>query len=199
MILNLNVIADKNERSIGWVSFQPDGAISVGLKDKTFISPKFREKKFLWNFYNRVTVEYLVVHSPETLEPINNPHLTFHPPIYFHLKANGQEELFAGIAEPRLMLEQDNVVPWIRFVSRPLSEIGITKQLRDPDKSSIEQFTVPTTNCSIGLGVDFVRSTYTESAGLLFSRCINWQDHRVHVFCEMLPAQVTTLSWYHQS
>ncbi len=199
MILNLNVIADEIERSIGWISFQPDGAISVGLTDRTFVSPKFRARKFLWNLYNRVTLEYLVAHSPEALESVNNPHLTFHPPIYFHLRANGQEELFAGIAEPRLMLEQDNRVPWIRFVSRPLHEIGTAKQPRDSEKSSVEKFSVPTTDCSIGFGVDFIRSTQVESSELLFSRCVDWKEHRVHVFCEVLPAQISTLSWYHQS
>ena len=199
MILNLNVIADEIERSIGWVSFQPDGAISVGLTDRTFVSPKFRARNFLWNLYNRVTLEYLVAHSPEALESVDNPHLTFHPPIYFHLRANGQDELFAGIAEPRLMLEQDNRVPWIRFMSRPLHEIGLAKQPRDFEKSSVEKFSVPTADCSIGLGVDFVRSTQMESSELLFSRCVDCQKHRVHIFCEVLPAQISTLSWYHQS
>ncbi len=199
MIINLNVIADDTERSIGWISFQPDGAISVGLTDRTFISPKFRARNFLWNYYNRITLEYLVADSPEALEPINNPHLTFHPPIYFHLRANGQEELFAGIAEPRLMLGQDERVPWIRFVSRPLREIGIAKQPRDTEKTFVEKFLASTLDCSIGLGVDFIRPTQTESSELLFSRCIDWKEHRVHVFCEILPAQISTLSWYHQS
>src|SRR5450759_3219752 len=199
MIINLNVIDDDDERSIGWISFQPDGAISVGLTDRTFISPKFRARNFLWNYYNRITLEYLVADSPTALEPVNNPHLTFHPPIYFHLRANGREELFAGIAEPRLMLGQDKCVPWIRFVSRPLREIGIAKQSRDTGNTFVEKFLVPTLNCSIGLGVDFIRPTQTESLELLFSRCIDWKEHRVHVFCEMLPAQISTLSWHHQS
>ena len=198
MILNLNVIADELERSIGWMSFQPDGAISVGLTDRIFISPKFRARNFVWNFYNRISLEYLVAHSPEALEPINNPHLTFHPPIYFHLRANSQEELFAGLAEPRLMLLQDYCVPWIRFISRPVREIGEAKQPRDSEKSSIAKILLPTTECSIGLGVDFIRATQTESSELLFSRCVDWKEHRVHIFCEILPVQISTLSWYHQ-
>ena len=198
MKLNFNVVVDEFDRSIGWISFQPDGAISVGLADRTFISPKFRVRNLVWNMYNRISLEYLIAHSPEALESIRNPHLTFHPPIYFHLRANGQEELFAGIAEPRLMLLQDECVPWIRLVSRPVQEISKTNQPRDPENSSIIKILVPTKECSIGLGVDFVRSTHTESPELLFSRCIDWKEYRVHVFCEILPSQISTLSWYHQ-
>jgi hypothetical protein len=105
VIVNLNVVAEALQpRSVAWLSLQSDGSISVGLTDRTFVSPTFQARNFVWNLYNRVELEYIVAHTPEALEPVPNPHLTFHPPIYFHLRANGQEELWAGIAEPRLML-----------------------------------------------------------------------------------------------
>ena len=136
-------------RTIGWVSLQPDSSISVGLSDRTFISPRFHARQFVWNACNRVSLQYLVLHSPEELVAVVNPHLSFHPPIYFHLRANQDEELFAGIADAAIMLAQDGHVPWVRFVSRSVDQLAVC------------QF-------------------------------------RLHVRCEVLPAQAATLSWYHQ-
>jgi hypothetical protein len=198
MVILINVVADELERSIGWVSLQPDGSISVGLRDRTFVSPTFQARNFIWNFYNRVTLEYLITNSPETLRPVRNPHLTFHPPNYFHLRANDQEELFAGIAEPGLMLTQDERVPWIRFVSKPVRGIGPAQPPRNPSETTIKGFRVESSGCSIGLGIDFVRSSQSEVPGSLFSCCLDWHGHRIHVFCEELAAQISTLAWYHQ-
>src|SRR5690349_11976900 len=124
MIIRIDATEPTATRSIAWVSLQPDGSISVGLTDRTYVSPRFRARQFVWNAYNRVVAEYLIPHSSDELHVARNPHLTFHPPIYFHLRANGDEELFAGIADVGLMLTQVNRVPWIRFVSRPITEIA---------------------------------------------------------------------------
>jgi hypothetical protein len=199
VILLLNVVAEGIQpRSVGWISLQPDGSISVGLSDRTFVSPAFRARNFVWNLYNRVTLEYLVPHTPDTLEPVVNPHLTFHPPIYFHLRANGEEELFAGIAEPRLMLHDQETVPWLRFVSKPVSDLSAARPPRDPERTAIETVAVPSADGSIGLGIDFVRASHNEEPGFLLSRCFDCGEHRIHVFVEALPPQVPTLAWYHQ-
>lgn len=74
MLEMVNAVSAGSEHTIGWVSLQTDGAISVGLADRAFISPRFHARQFLWNAYNRVTVQYLVPHSPEGLRPVTNPH-----------------------------------------------------------------------------------------------------------------------------
>lgn len=195
----LNVTSEGIEtRAVGWISLQPDGAISVGLRDRTFISLTFRTRNFVWNLYNRVTLEYLVPHSPDTLEPVPNPHLTFHPPGYFHLRANGEDELFAGIAEPRLMLHADETVPWLRFVSKPVNELSRASEPRSPEKTMVETITIPDANCSVGLGIDFVRSEHGENRNLSWSNYFNCGEHRIHAFAEPLLPQFPTLSWFHQ-
>lgn len=199
VIVLLNVAAEGIVPcAMAWISLQPDGAISVGLNDRTFVSPTFRARNFVWNFYNRVTLEYLVPHSPEALEPVPNPHMTFHPPIYFHLRANGKDELFAGIAEPRLMLQADETVPWLRFVSKPISELSQASTPRSPDKTTVETIIVSDTKCSVGLGIDFVRPEHVESRALLWSHYLACGEHRIHAFAELLPPQIPTLNWYHQ-
>lgn len=199
MIVLLNAVAEAIQpRSVGWISLQPDGSISVGLRDRAFVSPTFRARNFVWNPYNRVTLEYMVAHTPDALRPVPNPHLTFHPPIYFHLRANDQEELFAGIAEPRLMLHDVETVPWLRFVSRPVYDLGAATAPRDPDQTSIENVRVASADRSIGLGIDFVRATQNQIPDVLLSRCFDCGEHRIHVFLESLPPQLPTLVWYHQ-
>lgn len=200
VIVVLNVAAEPLEpRSVGWLSLQPDGSISVGLTDRAFVSPTFRARNFVWNLYNRVELEYVVAHTPDTLQSIQKPHITFHPPIYFHLRANGEDELFAGIAEPRLMLHDVESVPWIRFVSNPVVDLSIAKPPRDPEKTTIETFQVPSPKRSIGIGVDFVRATHPAATGFLWSRCFDCDEHRIHVFVESRPPQLPTLAWYHQA
>jgi hypothetical protein len=79
MNLIVNARTPESEHTIAWLSVQPDNSVSVGLSDRTFISPRFHARQFLWNVDNRVTVEYLVPHDPDELRPVINPHLTFHP------------------------------------------------------------------------------------------------------------------------
>src|SRR3972149_1021589 len=74
--------------AIAWLSFQPDNSISFGLNDRTYISPRFRDRIFIWNAYNRICTIYEVPTDPEALEPVERPHFTYHPDVMFHLKSN---------------------------------------------------------------------------------------------------------------
>lgn len=196
----LDILLTANNKAtlkrIGWISLQPDGSISVGLNDKTFISPNFNAKNNLWNAYNRVTVEYLIQSDSNTLKPIRNPHLTFHPPIYFHLKANGNKALYEGIADLEIMLSQDNIVPWIRFISKPLPELSSAGTPRRPDRTKILSVTTPDENCSIGLGVDFVNAGIAIPANdVALSEYIDWQGYQIRIHATVLKPQIATLAW----
>jgi hypothetical protein len=197
VILAVRAVAAATEHTIGWVSLQPDGSISVGLADRAFISPRFHARQFLWSAYNRVTVQYLVPHAPEQLRPVTNPHLTFHPPVCFHLRANNDDELFAGIADVAVMLEQDGRVPWVRFVSRPVREM---RPAPDPraTRTTILKVPVESPAVSIGLAVDFVRPGAHDPSGRLVDHFIDCGQNRLHVSCEVLKEQQPTLAWYHQ-
>jgi hypothetical protein len=198
MIVQVIATFNELERSVGWVSLQPDGAVSVGLSDRTFVAPSFRARDFLWNAYNRVTLEYRVAHDPVGLEPVLNPHLTFHPPIYFHLRENGKDELWAGIADVAIMLEQDGRVPWVRFVSKPFTELNPASPPRDASRTTIQKVSVPSTDCSIGLGIDFAprpgeappewvtRNLVGATAGV-----------GIDIHTCILPPQIPTLAWLH--
>jgi hypothetical protein len=96
---------------VGWVSFQPDGSISFGLRDRTFVLESGRARINLWNAYNRVQIQYVAPKVTEPLLPVENPHFTFHPPVHFQLKSNAQrtskdEQIFSGIADVQITLMQ---------------------------------------------------------------------------------------------
>lgn len=190
---------DEVVRSVGWVSRQPDGAISVGLSDRTFVSPNFRSRDFLWNAYNRITLEYRIAHTPDALEPISNPHLTFHPPIYFHLREDRGPELWAGIADVWIMLTQERRVPWVRYVSKPFSELKIASAPRNPSITMIQKkVAVPNAECSIGLAVDFVHvdgGTPPEWVTNNFANASGGVD--IDIRAEILHPQESTLVWLH--
>jgi len=74
MRVMVNAVSAGSEHTIGWVSLQPDGSISVGSANRGFNSPRFHARQFLWNAHNRVTVQHLVPHGPEGLRPVTNSH-----------------------------------------------------------------------------------------------------------------------------
>lgn len=198
MDYQFNVNADGTERSFAWLSLQPDGAISVGLKDRTFVADSFRAQHFVWNYDNRIRLAYRVPNAPGATEPVENPHLTFHPPIMFHFRPNGGPDQFEAIAEPRLVIGDGETLPWVRYVSKPVNDLTEAKPPRDATRTSVELVTPSQPSCSIGLGIDFVPLAQQPVEEKLLSRCYDWGEVRIHVFCEQLPAQDSTLAWFHE-
>jgi len=198
MLLLVNAVVAGSEAPIAWISLQQDWSISVGLRDRAFISPRFDARQDIFNIDNRVTVQYLVPDSPDQLRQVTNPHLTFHPPIYFHLHANSDQELFSGIADVSLILADESRVPWIRFTSRVLSQLPSSGPPRDTSDTSILRVPMRSSHASVGLGVDYVQPGVEDASGGLLDHFVDWGRFRLHIFCEERPAQLATLAWYHQ-
>jgi hypothetical protein len=198
MQLALNAAAPDGLHGIGWINLRPDGSIAVGLRDRAFVSRRFHSNLDLFNADNRITLAYLVPDAPDALRAVANPHLTFHPPIYFHLRAPKDEMQFEGIAEIELMLADHDSVPWVRFVSRPVQDLPISGGSREPDDTEAVNVPVGSEPCSIGLAVDFVRRGSAEPSGRLLDRFADCSEVRIRVSCEVLPPQEATLAWIHQ-
>jgi hypothetical protein len=119
--------------NLAWVSFQPDGSISFGLNDRTYISPRFKSVIGVWSAYNRVKMQYRVASDPTALEPVQNPHFTYHPPGQFTLKehrSNNEDALFFGVALPDLTVRQEGKMPWLRATTAPIRTLKETSQPR---------------------------------------------------------------------
>jgi hypothetical protein len=152
----------------------------------------------IWNWYNRVKLEYRVPYATVAQVPVENPHLTFHPPLLFHFRPNGGPDQFEAIAEARLVTGIGETLEWVRFVSKPIEQLREAGPPRDPARTAVEVVTPSRLDCSIGLGIDFVPISQGPVAGKLLSRCYDCGEVRIHVFCEELPEQEATLSWFHE-
>ena len=177
-------------------------SVSVGLNDRVFVVPDFKAEHFVWSMFNRVTLNYLV-HSEDTdsdLVRVDSPHLTFHPPHWFHLTVKGKKEApFQAIGEVSLMLRQDGVVPWVRFVSKPVFQLPITGVPRHNEHTKFLDVNLSSDKCSIGLAVDFESSDVRPSIeGALVDTFLPWGINFLRVYAVELPPQKATMSWYHQ-
>ncbi len=190
---------------IAWISFQPGGDISVGLNDKTFISPRFKGRRPIWNVFNRVTAQFEVSSDPMTLEPVRNPHFTFHAPNYFHLKSDKElarkddAALFAGICEVSIVLEQQQEMPWLRVTTAPLHQLrsaGLRWSKIPNDDLPIE---TPSEDKSVKIEVDFIRpqaiGQHVNPVPVTWS--FPWGDIAMRVRASLAPPHIATPSWFH--
>jgi hypothetical protein len=191
----------------GWMSFQPDGSVSFGLSDRTYVSPRFRERRFLWNVYNRVTVEYVVPSEPSTLLQVQNPHFTFHPDVMFHLKSNKDkkaedEAIFEGIADVGIVLQQQGEMPWIRATSAPFDQLTETGRLRAPAIETEDLMTeapVVMNTASMKMEVDFVRPEAVVEHREAMTWEYAWGKVGLRIRTGFVAPQIATLSWFHSA
>ena len=187
---------------IAWVSFQPDGSISFGLNDRTYISPRFRARHFVWNAYNRVRIRYEVPSDRTTLETVKNPHFTFHPALWFHLKADGpsgDDALFEATADVGLTLEQHLEMPWVRSVSAPIATLP-TSGWRAGDIAIDElSIRVPSERFSVAVALDFVKPQAGEGLDHQSRWFIAWHNVAIRITLSFTYPQIATCSWFHFS
>jgi hypothetical protein len=197
-IVQVVAAVNNEERAVGWVSFQPDGSVSVGLSDKTFVTPQFSKQNFVWNANNQQTLEFLVPNNSDSLQLVRNPHLTSHPPNYFHLRENGKDELWAGIADIAIMLEQDRRIPWVRFVSKQFSELKLASTPRGLAKTTIRKVELENPDASVCLAVDFLHQKGDEPPEWV-SKNLQGATGGVKVDINAFATkpQISTLAWLH--
>ena len=188
--------------AIGWISFQPDGSISFGLNDQTYISPRFRDRISIWNAYNRVCTIYEVPTDPSALKPVENPHFTYHPDIMFHLKSNDDliredQAIFQGIADVPITLEQDCQMPWIRAVSAPVDKLKIRSARPDAIETEDLMLSAPTERISVRIALDFVKPAAATTLGHQTQWCIPWGKVALKITLAWTYPQIATLAWFH--
>jgi|SRR5665213_142709 len=202
---HLQCEADGKVANIAWLSFQPDGSVSFGLHDNTFISPQFKGRRGVWSAFNRRETQYLIQSSPAALEQVRNPHFTYHPPGTFRLKTKYAVTLFEGIALVSLVLRQDGELCWIRAISKPIHEL-LAKPHNSTRADGIDsenwRLSVPHVFGSIMIAVDLfpLGTRYARPPiknGLV--REIEWHNVSVRMMAQLGPPQIGTLSWFHSA
>lgn len=186
---------------VGWISLsRRDSGTSVGLCDRALMVRDFEAKKFLWNAYHRQTTHFSASDAPLAMRSVLNPHMTFHPPARLHLtEGHGGKKPFQAFADIPTALTQQTVVPWIRFVSKPLRALGqiAASQVTAPSFIKIE---VPSPDRSMAINVDFVAlgSAPVPANDLLFSKIFTFDVYAIRIDVRSVPGQQAILGWMHQ-
>jgi hypothetical protein len=192
--------------SVAWVSFQPDGSISFGLRDRTFVLESARVRSNLWNAYNRIQIQYVAPNVAEPILPVANPHFTFHPPVHFHLKSNSQrasedDQIFSGIADVQITLTQQVEMPWIRATSAPLNDLKQSSARADGIPTEDLAIAVPAifAAASAAIEIDFIRLEDVRPGLDGPTWEIAWHGFAIRISLKSVGPQMATLSWFHSS
>ncbi|HEV2545908.1 MAG TPA: hypothetical protein VGU20_01085 [Stellaceae bacterium] len=159
-------------RSLAWISFQKDGSISVGFADNS-ISVQDTQQ----------------ANAPRTLV---NPHFTFHPPAWWHLRSEGEEAMWRGLVWTKHLPDAD-CSPWLRFVSKPVNDLPIFKRVSHGKQAGIWALPV-SESCSVGLMVDFVNSV-PSAANDATAKFMPWHDVTLRFRARPLPPQQSALGY----
>lgn len=184
--------------NLGWVSFQTDDSISFGLNDRTFISPKFKAVYGVWSAYNRVKVSFGIESDPATLEPVQNPHFTYHPPGKFQLKDNRSpegEQLFFAIALVDLTVRQQRKMQWLAAYSAPFHTLRTQSgQFRERVEELV--MTVPDERLSACMEITFVPPNTTRSMSPTVCY-VPWGGLNLEISLSFTSPRIATLMWFH--
>lgn len=184
--------------NIAWLSFQPDWSISFGLNDRTFVAPRFGAKAYVFNAYNRVRSEFLVSSDGAGLNPIRNPHFTYHPSVRFHLTGNGDEDVFDGIADLPLILSQQSEFPWIRAITSPLNTLPVARTRDDGIETDRWELPPFPPNTSARISIDLLRPAPLATRSTNLVRLVPWGDAMARIEIDNVSPQQATLSWFHE-
>lgn len=164
-------VTQDGSRSVAWISVADSGDVSAGLKDK----------------------EVVMASPGGERAGSRNPHFTFHPPMYHHLRTNREPELLAGLMDVGLILAEQGVVPWIRLVSRPYGTLKPFGETRE--KNAVLRFAAPTDESSLLIELDFVRAVPADiERQYMYTQVAEELALRVAVqSCPPSPASMTLL------
>jgi hypothetical protein len=182
---------------IAWISLQPTGFISFGLQDRTYISPRFRAQHYVWSAFNRTKIEYYIRSDPSAFEAVTNPHFTFHPPGFFHLRANGDEPLFEGINLVDVSVHQDGSMPWLRAISAPIKQLRSSNRRSNGIQNEDLLVKIPSENSSIQVNLDFISRDTVGKFDHDSRWSFQWHDVALQVTVSFTYPQIATLWWFH--
>jgi hypothetical protein len=164
-----------------------------------------RERIGIWNLYNRIGIRYVVPTDPAALEPVLNPHFTFHPRAKFHLKSNKDlaskdESIFEGMADVGLVLTQQEEMPWIRITSKPLSgllEAGTGRADGIANDDLVCTVPVVVAEPSASIEIDFIRPANVQENREYSPWEFIWGEVGLRIKAGYIAPQIATLSWFH--
>ncbi len=191
-------------KRLAWLSFQPDGAISFGLRDRAFVPKRLRVSQGIWNAYNRKRARFEIGIDSAASDTVMNPHFTFHPPGLLHLKGNEDrstlgEDIFRAVARVEVAVDQDGELPWIRAVTAPLRSLPAQGSRTDGIMEDEWTLMIPTRECSVCIAIDFIRPTAVGQMDHESCWSVAWGVVALRVKAAFTFPQEATLSWVHDA
>jgi hypothetical protein len=157
---------------VAWINLLKDKSISVGLADRS------------------IRVDALLTESQKVVQldrPLDNPHMTFHPPAWVHLRSRGRKPIYQG-------LTWTDHSPWIRFISNPLRNLNASAAGRG-GSVKIMPLRVDTLDVSAQVCIDFVTQLPPASLHPTVWRVIPWGDVSIGIAVRRLPPQSANLEF----
>lgn len=202
-LINLTCQTPTRFVRVAYLSLQPGGDVSFGLQDRTFISPRFKVRKFVWSMYNRVTAEYEIGSDANALEQVKNPHFTFHAPHLFHLKSNKDrvrkdDQLFAGICPVDIVIQQQGRMPWLRATTKPLRDYRSAGMRWTSVPTNDMPFNAHSEDISVKIELDFIKLSDVGVNDGISTRSYAAGNVGVEMSASMTNPTSATLSWFHE-
>ena len=142
---------------------------------------------------------------PTLSKPVDGAHITFHPPQEMHFKgqrdrSQHDEDIFKGIAQVGIMLDQQEEVPWLRVTSKDLAHLPQAGPSRADQIDSEELvYTVPAPMIAASalVEIDFIRESDVDQdrAGPPWE--FRWHEVGLRIRPRVVSPQIATLSWFH--
>jgi hypothetical protein len=200
--LPILAVCNGEYRRVGWITLdQADQGISIGLSDRALTIRDFKAQEFVWSAFNRRTLNFIALDADSPMRSVKNPHLTFHPPHWFHLtEGTRKRKPFEAIADISLALDQQGEVPWVRFVSKAFVEMPVALPSIAANQEVIV-VEITSKDRSVTVSMDFVLKGLRgpKINNVAFCEFYDSGDYTARVVISEVPGQRATLGWIHQS
>jgi hypothetical protein len=114
--------------------------------------------------------------------------------------ASKDEAIFEGIAEVRMVLAQQEEMPWVRATSRPLSELPEAGAARNDGIASddlVYDMPVVIAAASACVEIDFIRPANVREDREHSPWEFAWGEVGLRIKASYVEPQIATLSWFH--
>lgn len=175
-----------------WISLQKDNSISIGFLDRAFHFPGFTSERELDGIVKR---EFIDLEAKHDAKAIRNPHFTFHPPGFWHLRSGNNLPLLSGLVwtEPG---PGETESPWIRFVSNPIKDLSPFEGKSTGNTIEVHSLLANSVEDSVAIHFDFIKKSEAKKIGKPnISKFINWGDVTLHLYSYTLPGQSAWLGY----
>lgn len=171
------------KKSLIYISFLPDGGVSIGLNDKTFrVLPRLRVGGDSLDSRDEV----IDLERECGVSELVNPHYSLHNG-YFHLKSSKGTVLYRGLVWTK-PFPGEEISPWIRLRTNPISTLKEFSRAQNGNSAHVILLEEPPDDCSVQFHFDFASDgSNVVTGGKQIANTFAWSDFFLRVTALQLP------------